>query len=447
LNVVGFLRGELGLGEVARRLVAAADYARIPTATVTYTRVGSRQEHDFEERTHALYDTNILCVNADQLPELLRKLDPEIIEGRYSIGVWFWEIARFPANMRGSFEYVDELWVASEFTRKAISAETDLPVHLVPVPLSPPPVRSVSRAELGLPDDFLFFFSFDYNSVHQRKNPVGLVEAFKRAFANAEGPHLVLKSINGDYRRDALARLRAAAAGRDDVRIVDRYLSAAEKDALMASCDCYVSLHRSEGLGLTLADAMSLGKPVIATAYSGNLTFMNEANSYLVRYKLTPIAPGCDPYPPGVDWAEPDLDHAAELMRHVFENHADAAARGERARKDLLERHSLEQSATFLHERLAAIPQRERALLLNVRRPLDRAATMARRPPGESLRSRPEGFVLTRLVRGALRRLLWPVLDDQRRLDEKLVSSERALERALRSHERRISELERRQNG
>jgi glycosyltransferase involved in cell wall biosynthesis len=447
VNVVGFLRAELGLGEIARRLVAAAERARIPTATVTYTRVGSRQEHQFEERgAGAPYDTNILCVNANQLPELQRKLDPELLAGRYSVGVWFWEVARFPASMHGSFELVEEVWVASEFTRAAIAAETNLPVHVVPIPLEGPPVHSpAARTELRLPDAFLFYFSFDYNSVDARKNPIGLVEAFKRAFVNAEGPRLLVKSINGDARPDALERLRDAAAGRGDILIMDGYLSPTEKDALMATCDCYVSLHRSEGLGLTLADAMALGKPVIATGYSGNLMFMSESNSYLVRYELTDIPSGCDPYPPSVEWAAPDLDHAAELMRYVYENPEEAERRGARARKDLLERHSLERTAEFLRERLPQIPQRERAFLLKLREPIDRAAAIARRPPGESLERSAQRFV-TRLVRRLLARLLWPLLSEQRELDAELIASQRSLQAAVRDQERRLAELERRRD-
>ncbi len=115
-----------------------------------------------------------------------------------------------------------------------------------------------------------------------------------------------------------------------------------DKDALMAACDCYVSLHRSEGLGLTLAEAMGLGKPVIATGYSGNLMFMDEDTSYLVRHDPGVVPAGCEPYPPGIEWAEPDLDHAAQLMRLVFERPLEAEAVGRRAREAILTRHTVD---------------------------------------------------------------------------------------------------------
>jgi glycosyltransferase involved in cell wall biosynthesis len=426
VNVIGYLQGELGLGEAARKMVTAVERAGVPTATVTYTRVVARQQHLFAERGGGIapYDTNIICVNADQLPLLHRDLGPEVLAGRYAIGVWFWEAAHFPADLHPSFDLVDEVWVASEFVREAVAAETEKQVHIVPIPLEAPRISPRSRAELGLPDGFLFLFIFDYFSVNARKNPIGVVEAFKRAFSEGAGPTLLVKSINGDQRRDALERLQEAAAGRGDLLVRDGYMEPDEKDALVAACDCYVSLHRSEGLGLTMAEAMSLAKPVIATGYSGNLTFMSEGNSYLVRSTPTTIPPGSDPYPPGVEWAEPDLEHAAKLMRRVYERPDEARAVGERGRRELLGSHSLDRAALFVQERLAAIPE-ERRRLLELMEPLQRAAVDIRRLPGMSLdapASRP-----TRALRRALRKLLWPELAAQRELDEKLVASLQAL--------------------
>jgi glycosyltransferase involved in cell wall biosynthesis len=430
VNVIGYLQAELGLGEAARKIVSATERAGLPTATVTYERIGHRQHHHFEERGdgRAPYDTNVICVNADQLPLLHRDLGPDALAGRYAIGVWFWEVSHFPANLHPSFDLVDEVWVASDFVREAVAAETSKPVCIVPLPLEAPTVIPRTRAELGLPDGFLFLFIFDYYSVNARKNPIGLVEAFRRAFAEGEGPALVVKSINGDERRDALARLREAAAGRRDIHIRDGYVEPDEKDALVAACDCYVSLHRSEGLGLTMAEAMSLGKPVIATGYSGNLAFMNEQNGYLVRFSPKTVPPGCDPYPPGVEWAEPDLDHAAELMRRVYEQPDEARAVGERARRDLLAAHSLNHAAAFVTERLAGIPE-ERRRLLELQEPLQRAAAEVQRPPGASLEA--PGSRPTQMLRRALRKLLWPELAAQQELDAKLVSSLEALAREL----------------
>lgn len=441
INVIGYLQGELGLGEIARKLVAAAEAAQIPTATVTYRRLHARQQHGFEERGRgeARYDTNVICVNADELPGLYVDLGPNILAGRYTIGVWFWEIAHFPASLHSSFDLVDEVWTASRFVREAVAAETGKPVRVVPVPLYPPPPARLDRIRLDLPDDYLFLFIFDYFSVNARKNPIGLVEAFKCAFDDGEGPLLVLKSINGDRRRDALARLHRAVGGRTDIRVVDGYVSTEEKDSMMAACDCYVSLHRSEGLGLTMAEAMALGKPVIATGYSGNLEFMNDANSYLVRHTMTITPPGADPYMPGVEWAEPDLDHAAELMRHVYDHPEETRVVGERARKDLQEHHAMERTADFLRARLDEIPDRDRVLLA-IREPLDHAAAAAAEVPGGALASSSGG--VTAPARRFLARVLWPELKAQRQLDTSTIESMRRLLRFSRRIMDRLDALE-----
>lgn len=427
VNVIGYLEAELGLGEIARKLVAATERAGIPTSTITCRGTIHRQEYRFHERgAGALYDTNIICINADKLPKLHAELGVTQFAGRYSIGVWFWEIAHFPATMHPALDLVDELWVASDFVRESISAATRKPVLVVPIPLEPQPPALLSREDIDLPEGFLYLFSFDYFSIFERKNPIGVVEAFKRAFAPGAGPSLLIRSINGDHHTTAREILNGSAVGRADIRIVDGYVSPAERDALMAACDCYVSLHRSEGLGLTMAEAMAFGKPVIATGYSGNLTFMDERNSYLVRYGMTTVPRNCDPYTPGVEWADPDLDHAAELMRHVYDHPQEAHSVGQQASRDLRERHSLDRTAQFVAERLQQIPEAARTLLA-VRGALDHAAEIAGLAPGDSLERVRRRTPAGRFLRGLLRRALWPELAEQRRLDSALVESMRRL--------------------
>ncbi len=164
------------------------------------------------------------------------------------------------------------------------------------------------RSRLGLPDGFLFLFVFDFNSVEKRKNPRGLIDAYLRAFPEpSEGTGLVLKTVNGERHPHAFSELLAAAGDRSDIIVMDRYLSAADRDALVASCDCYVSLHRSEGFGLTVAEAMLLGKPVIATAYGGVTDFVTEETAFPVRYERVLVGDGAAPYAPDESWAEPDL--------------------------------------------------------------------------------------------------------------------------------------------
>ena len=359
VNVVGHLRGELGVGESARLMLDALTAVGIPHTTASVDRhLQSRQGATYTApTTGALCDTTLLCVNADMTPTVAAAV-PSLLEGSYRIGMWYWEVEEFPTSQHAAFLHVDEVWVATDFVRRAIEPHSPVPVRTITPPLPQPhsaPERTRARADLGLSERPFFLFAFDYLSTAERKNPWGLVDAFESAFAPGEGPLLVIKSINAARRPDQAERLRLRVAGSSDILLLEEYLDAEDRDALVAMCDCYVSLHRSEGLGLTMAEAMALGKPVIATGYSGNLQFMTEANSFLVPWTPATIPAGCDPYPSGGTWADPDLEGAARLMRTVLEDPDLAAARGRQGAEDLRTLHSPQAAGRVVSARLAEI--------------------------------------------------------------------------------------------
>ena len=276
--------------------------------------------------------------------------------------------------MREAFKFVNEIWVTSDFVRDAISETSPVPVFTIPQSLNigEPAGTASTREAFDLPDGFLFLFSFDFFSVLQRKNPIGVIKAFQNAFAPGEGPILLIKSINGHRKRAELERLYYARDGRSDIIIRDGYMSAAERDALVATCDCYVSLHRSEGFGLTMAEAMLLEKPVIATRYSGNLEFMNDANSFLCSYRLRRVGAGADPYPSQARWADPDIPEAARLMRLVFDNPEKARLRGQQARRDLCARHDPKVVGELINNRLCQLRQDKPRPVLFAAAPMER---------------------------------------------------------------------------
>lgn len=359
VNLVGYLRGELGIGEAARLLLDALRASGLPYLTITHeANLAQRQEHPFSDVLGPhLYDINVICLNPPELRAFAAGIGPEFFEGRYTIGVWWWELSTLPRSYAASFGLVDEVWVGSEFIRDAIKGQTRKPVRVVPLPVRIPAIEPRPRGELGLPEGFLFLYVFDFLSVVERKNPLAIVDAFARAFDPGGGPVLLLKTINGDHRPNELEEIRASAAARPDVHVIDRYVSAEERDEIIASCDCYISLHRSEGLGLTIAEAMALGKPVIATRYSGNLDFMTDENSFLIGWSAATVPQGCDPYPAGSEWAEPDRDEAAAAMRQVWKNFDSALTVGARARSDVTAARSVSACGRWIAECLARVPE------------------------------------------------------------------------------------------
>ena len=361
VNVAGYFRAELGIGAAARAIVAALEAANIPLNTVNFDRTANRLAHPFIDRSASGggADINIVCVNPDLIARFAEQTGPDFSNGRYTIGVWFWETEDLPPWLHYAFDYVDEIWVASEFMRETLVKVSPRPVFKYRLPILIEPVdSSITRADLQLPEQFIFLFSFDFFSVLERKNPLGLFDAFCRAFEPNSGPRLVIKTINGAKRVPEMEKLKYAIRDRSDVILRDGYLSALENMAFAASADCYVSLHRSEGFGLTIAEAMALGKPVIATAYSGNLEFMTPENSYLCPARRCVVGPEREPYPPDSYWSEPDVAAAADLLRHVYLRRDEAQARGARAASDLRSSYSPLIAADIISNRIAVIRRR-----------------------------------------------------------------------------------------
>ena len=279
-------------------------------------------------------------------------------DGRYNIGLWWWEVDRMPTEWHAAFEFLDEVWVGSEHVANALRPISPIPIYTVRIPILARNTEPLPRAALGLGDEWLFLSMFDHGSVVERKNPLGTIEAFTEAFSPDSGAVLMLKSVNGEHDRFGRDRVRAAAAPHPHVRLLEGYVSPEQTHALIAAADCFVSLHRAEGLGLVPAEAMALGKPVIATGYSGNLDYMTRDNAYLVDSALRKVGPGAWPYPEDAQWAEVDLGHAARLMREVFDDQEGARARGALAAAQLAQTHSPLAAGETMRRRLESIDAR-----------------------------------------------------------------------------------------
>ena len=355
VNVAGYFNAELGVGEAARLLVRSLDAVAVPLLPVVPpTPPPSRHKHPYTAvpASAAQFPINVVCVNADGLGVFHNDVGMAFFDGRHNIGVWWWEVDVLPREWHAAFELLDEVWVGTDHVARALEPVSPVPVHTVRLPIVAPRYAPLSRGALGVEDEYVFLSMFDHSSVLERKNPLGTIAAFVEAFAADSGAALVLKSTNAEHDPQGRERVRAAAAPHPHVHLIEGYLSPPETHALIAAADCFVSLHRSEGFGLGPAEAMAIGKPVVATGYSGNLDYMTAANAYLVDYTIVEVGPACWPYPEDAHWAEVDLYHAARLLREVFEDQAAARERGALAAVDVARTHSPDAAGRSMRARL-----------------------------------------------------------------------------------------------
>lgn len=270
----------------------------------------------------------ILHVNAPSLPPMLARAPRDFLRGRRMIGFWNWELAGVPAAWLAGAPYVHEIWAPSAFAVAALETRFPGRVRLVPYPLGALdlPAAARNRAAFGLAEDAVVVTAIAHlGASFARKNPLGAIAAHRAAFGGRADRVLVLKLAGGAAFPTEMARLRAAAGDTANIRLIDEIWDAARLRALLASTDILLSLHRAEGFGLVPAEAMLRGVAVIATGWSGNLQFMDAENAALVGHRLVAVENSDDAYAgPNAVWAEPDIGHAAELLRGLAD---DAAAR------------------------------------------------------------------------------------------------------------------------
>lgn len=336
VNLIGYTRTENGVGEACRMAARAIQAAQIPFGMVHIPLSGARSE-DISwkglEITKSKYRTNLMYINADSIIGQYNRLGWDFFAGNYNIALWHWELPEFPNIWSKSFDMIDELWAPSRFVQDALSVLSPVPVVRIPHAVHVICPEGIGRVHFKLPEDqFLFLSMYDTWSFQERKNPQAVIEAFCSAFL---GEHsnvgLVLKVNNAHSMPDELARLKHSVAGLSNIYLVEQTLRRDEINALINCVDCFVSLHRSEGFGIVLAEAMYLGKPVIGTLWSGNTDFMNMNNSCGIPYQLIELKKDFGPYGKGQKWAEPDIEQAAFFMKKLVNDSVwckELAARG-----------------------------------------------------------------------------------------------------------------------
>jgi len=362
-NVVGFLTADLGIGESARCMVRAADAAGLPTALVPL-KLNCRNPLGDMSYASRLRSDNPLSVNVIHIdPPASRDIDHhhgiQFRTGKYNIAYFAWELAEFPDAWVESLDYFDEVWCPSDFTRRAIAAKSPWPVLTMPHAIGfarPTGTPAELRGRFGLPTKGLLFLTlFDLNSYAARKNPAAALAAFELSGLGASGAHLVVKVHNTGANPNELRQLEEFARAVPGVILQTETLSREETYALEAACDCLISLHRSEGFGLVVAECMYLGKPVVATNWSATAEILTLENGCPVCYDLVTLDRNHGPYPKGAQWAEANVGHAAEYLRGLAADPIFAQRLGDAGRATIEARFSPSVIGQMYRQRLEAI--------------------------------------------------------------------------------------------
>jgi glycosyl transferase family 1 len=359
---IGHPAAESGVGEALRATARALQTVGVPFTLFgldEYTTARLQDRSMAEHESPRLGSkANLICDGLIGADIAVRALGPAAFAGRTNILRPFWELSKVPPRFAESLSRFQEIWAPSEFVRASFAQAVDVPVLRMPVPVELGEIASVNRAGLGLPEEaILFLFAFDPCSFFVRKNPIAVVDAFHKAFGERGRSHvgLIVKTLDAGPHAGVLKPLKAAIGGDPRIHLIEGTVSRAEMNGLLAAADVFVSLHRSEGFGFGLAEAMLLGKAVIGTDYSGNTDFLNDETGFLVPYQLVPVEAG--EYPDHQDqvWAEPDIAVAAAHMASIVDNPAAAEVHAARGQAFVKTHHSLAAVGKQMHERLAAL--------------------------------------------------------------------------------------------
>jgi GT2 family glycosyltransferase/glycosyltransferase involved in cell wall biosynthesis len=331
INVFGPFAATSGLGTAARGVLRALRATGIPVELHPFDVSRAKPRILAAERDRKpTFRINLLLANADQMARLTALYPAGTFDDAYNIAVWAWELLAFRQDWYTAFGPVDEIWTNSDFEMESIGAVSPVPLTKIRLPVEAvwtDPERG--RDVFGIPRDrFIFMVAFDVGSTSARKNPRMVVDAFRAAFPGDENVFLVIKFHSTAVEPAITRQLTQALRGADNVLVISDLLTDGDMALLRAACDCFVSAHRSEGFGLNIAEFMALGKPVIATAYSGNLEFFDESVGYTIAHTLTEVKVQAGPYMPFSVWADPDPASLVAQFRAVYGNQAEAWARG-----------------------------------------------------------------------------------------------------------------------
>lgn len=359
VNLIGNIRLEAGLGQSCRLVASALEQTGIPFSIYQYTPAGAEQtgDHSWDSKigNGFPYSINLIHINPLELGTAYCRIDRQAWDYRYQIAFWLWELEDFPDEWTLYFQGLDEIWAPSEFTCEAIRKKTSLPVRCMPYYIEAPLQKGCTRQDFGLPDDqFLFLMMYDSRSCMERKNPAAVMHAFQKAFDKTEqNVGLVIKI--GHCTKEEEQSIRSIMEGYTNIYLIRSHLERGAVNSLIRCVDVVVSLHRAEGFGLVLAEAMLLGTPVIATDWSANTEFMDPDTACMVDYQYVTLDQELPPFHAGSRWADPDLIQAAGYMKKLYEDRAYYKELSGRAKAHIRDTLSIEKASARIRDRIEEI--------------------------------------------------------------------------------------------
>lgn len=358
INLIGNIKADTGLGQSCRLVADELEKCRLPYLVYQYNQLGlmsnTNTKFDSKISKNLLYNINLIHINPHELGLAFLQLDRTFWDKRYNIGFWLWELEEFPDEWVPCFQGLDEIWTPSEFISKSIRKKTDLPVVTIPYHVSAQVEKEYCRSDFALPEDkFLFLMMYDRTSMTERKNPSAVLEAYKKAFNKNDETGLVIKINN--CTTEEVQVLKAELENYHNIYFITEVMDRNQVNSLIKCVDVVVSLHRAEGFGLVLAEAMLLGTPVIATNWSSNTEFMTKETACLVNYKLVELKEDLGLFKKGNHWADPDVEHAASYMKELYEKPELYQRIAEDAKCHIKEKLSMSQAVDIINNRINII--------------------------------------------------------------------------------------------
>lgn len=356
VNLIGFIRGEIGLGQSCRLVATALNEMNYEFSIYNYDLIDSikQSDHSWDHKTlnGFPHNINVFHLNPPELIQAFRLLGQSVWDNRYNIGYWLWELEDFPDEWLPALNLVDEVWTPAEFISNNLRKYTNKPVHTLTYPMVAMASDDFDRSYFELPKDkFLFLTMYDINSTMERKNPMATIRAFKMAFDTSRTDvGLVIKMNNANDKEISI--IKEMVQEYTNVYIIAKTVSKIEVNSLIKVCDSLVSLHRAEGYGLPLAEAMVLGRPVIGTNWSANTEFMNEHNSCLVDFELINLEQDYSMYRKGSRWADANIEHAAQYMTRLVSDADFYNSLAENAAYDMAKSNSIYTRSKAFQERV-----------------------------------------------------------------------------------------------